>query len=276
MSTSLTPTELLDEAGELLDTCLEDPRIWHLEFGRVVSEGHLHIQGADAAELAGRERRRWSFREVAAQMTVMARVNGDEERLAKLEQIAERLVGNAEEAGYEGQDAEGFAEVWRGLAFSGLEEMERSGRPPRGERSADEAVARLIPTPEIEVAETNADKVILRAEQSWINPAEVGDLFERWLPLAEGQAQSVDAVARFAMIADREWQVGTGLAWVERTIAGEYGQVANSCWFLADWLGKLRSEQQLPADAANRWRRIVDGLTAAGDERAAKLQQTEE
>ena len=638
----------LDEVEELLDICLEDPRVWHLEFGRVVSEGQLHIQGADEPDLAGRERRRWSFREVAAQMTIMARVNGDEERLAKLEQIADSLVGNAREAGYEGEelaavegwaaslrsdnykagphegggiaiefeppeevesalrgslesisrtntvlrlrlkytkaqdrgapgddllddlelarslaenpdamgdlfapdaiaavaaaaivahargaivmhdeglswaagilieaavnpqvdqmsfestshgdgadrsagaalpllllpcfdqlgidptslqealsgcsqslfdevraaavcgyrglwsaecrDASGtgpcfheiaweivesglrdcrmgsweggrrgiaplkppygealaavptdsllsnrlvhplvatsdaclsnccvaerarslrgvlhaadrraarhwaeehyghfsehqralvarvlieqalagedgelhayvheflqtptalnqllrdlalaftydddlrprFAEVWRGLAVTALEEMEAGGRPTRGDRTADEAVARLIPTPEIEIAESDPDGVIVRAQEGWIEPAEITDLFERWLPLAEGRAQSVDAITRFSMTADPEWQVDTGLVWVERTIAGDYGAVANSCWFLAEWLGRLRTEQTMPPDVANAWRRIVDGLTAAGDVRAAKLQQAEE
>jgi len=638
----------LDGVGELLDSCLEDPRVWQLEFGRVVSEGHLHVQGADDSELAGRERRRWSFREVAAQMTIMARVNGDEERLAKLGQIADKLVCNAREEGYVGdelaavegwaaglrssnykaephegggiaiefeppeevasalrsslesisrtntvlglhlkytkaqdrsapgddllddlelarrlaenpdamgdffapdaiaavaaaaivahargaivvpdeglswaagvlieaavnpridqmsfestshgdgadrsagaalpllllpcfdqlgndptrlqealsgcgqslfdevraaavcgyrdlwsaecRDASGsgpcfheiaweivesglrdcrmgdweggrrgiaplkppygealaavptdsllsnrlvhplvatsdaclsnccvaewarslrgvlqaadrraarhwgeehyghfsehqralvarvliaqalagedgelhayvreflqtptalnqllrdlalaftyeddlrprFAEVWRGLAVTALEELEEGGRPTQGDRTADEAVARLIPTPEIEIAESDPDGVISRAQEGWIEPAGITDLFERWLPLAGGRAQSVDAITRFSMTADPEWQVNTGLVWVERTIAGAYEAIANNCWFLAEWLGRLRTEQTMPPDLANTWRRIVDGLTAAGDVRAAKLQQAEE
>lgn len=169
-----------------------------------------------------------------------------------------------------------FAEVWRGLAVAALDEIEAGTRPMVGDRTSDEAVAHLIPTPEINIAESDPDGVIAKAEEGWIEPAEIADLFERWVPLAAGRAQSVDAVTRFSMTAGPQWQADTGLAWVERTIAGAYETVANSCWFLVDWLGRLRTEQALPPDAANAWRRVVDSLAAAGDARAAKLQQAEE
>jgi hypothetical protein len=169
-----------------------------------------------------------------------------------------------------------FAEVWQGLVGAALNEMESGTRPMRGDRIPDEAVANLIPTPQIEIAESDPDGVIARAEAEWIEPAEITDLFERWVPLAEGRAPSVDAVTRFSMTADPQWQADTGLAWVERTIAGAYEDVANSCWFLAEWLGRLRTERELPPEVANTWRRVVDSLAAAGDLRAAKLQQAEE
>jgi hypothetical protein len=170
-----------------------------------------------------------------------------------------------------------LAKVWRELAIAALEEIESGAElPGGGERTTEEALAGLIPTPQIEMADSDPDRTIAKAEEGWVTPSEIEDLFERWLPLVEGEAPSVDAATRFAMTADSGWQMTVGLALVERTIAGKFGNVANSCWFLAEWLGRLQAEQSLQGNAANTWRRIVDGLAAAGDTRAAKLQQSDE
>ena len=106
----------LESADALLDNWLSDPRIWQLEFGRTVAEGTLHIQGSDDSQLVGRDRRRFSFRDVAAQMTVTARLEGDDERLTALGAIADQLISNAQAEGYAGEElaaVEGWAAGFR-------------------------------------------------------------------------------------------------------------------------------------------------------------------
>ena len=83
------------QAGDLLDGWLSRPEIWQLEAARAAGEGHLHVQGPDPADLPGRDRRRLSFREVAAGMTVQAVLDGDQDRLDVLASIADDLVDHA-------------------------------------------------------------------------------------------------------------------------------------------------------------------------------------
>jgi hypothetical protein len=42
------------------------------------------------------------------------------------------------------------------------------------------------------------------------------------------------------------------------------------------WLGEVRVAARPHKEATARWQRIIDGLAAAGDSQAAKLQQAEE
>jgi hypothetical protein len=68
----------------------------------------------------------------------------------------------------------------------------------------------------------------------------------------------------------------TGLEWAEALTVGCYAALAGRCWLLPRWLGTVRSTIQAGTDSTARWRRIVDGLAAAGDNRAAQLQLAEE
>jgi hypothetical protein len=98
----------LERAGSLLDPFLGEPLVWHLEFGRVVSEsGGL---AASSEGLVEPGRRTWSLREAASWLTVQA----DPARAEELHTVGEQLVARAlemeaaaaEEAGYAG-DTEG-------------------------------------------------------------------------------------------------------------------------------------------------------------------------
>jgi chromosome condensin MukBEF complex kleisin-like MukF subunit len=50
----------------------------------------------------------------------------------------------------------------------------------------------------------------------------------------------------------------------------------NGCGFFTDWLAGIHSREELLPEQARRWRRLVDGLTAADDHRAADPQRFEE
>lgn len=82
-------------AFDMLDAWLVRPDLWHLEFNRLASEGVLHVQGPDDESVVGRERRRYTFREAAAEMTLHAMTREDRDRLAELGHIADTLVENA-------------------------------------------------------------------------------------------------------------------------------------------------------------------------------------
>lgn len=85
----------LERVGNLLDPWLTRPEVWRLEFARAVVEGQLHVQGPDAPDLVGRDRRAFSLRDAAAHMTLRAMVNGDQGRLAGLAAVADELVRRA-------------------------------------------------------------------------------------------------------------------------------------------------------------------------------------
>ena len=106
-------------------------------------------------------------------------------------------------------------------------------------------------------------------------PYTFSELIKRWLPIARGQPEAADALIKLAWCASPAWQATTGLQWVEELIGGNFAAVADRCYYLTRWLGDVRTILPGEADAA-RWRRVVDGLAAAGDNRAAWLQQAEE
>jgi hypothetical protein len=122
---------------------------------------------------------------------------------------------------------------------------------------------------------TNFGATLEAARATWIAQDELEGYIERWLPFAEQEPMAVDAVVELAKCDGVAWQASRGLDLVERTIAGGYGQVAARTWQLTYWLKEVR-QLSLDAAATARWRRIVDGLAAAGDRRAAGLQAAEE
>ncbi len=88
-------TRRLDEAGDLLDPFLSDVTVWHLEIGRVTTEGAFSVRDREADTLVGQDKRRYSPHATVGWMVVNARVSGNESRLAELESVGERLLASA-------------------------------------------------------------------------------------------------------------------------------------------------------------------------------------
>jgi hypothetical protein len=82
----------LDPMGNDLDDFLAVPKIWCLEFGRVASEGRLHVQGPDPSIIRGSDRRTWTPHHVAMYQIVAAGQAGNTERLSQIRDIGRRLV----------------------------------------------------------------------------------------------------------------------------------------------------------------------------------------
>jgi hypothetical protein len=66
------------------------------------------------------------------------------------------------------------------------------------------------------------------------------------------------------------------LAWIETIIDGRYDLIANRLYYLEEWLGDLRNAGPIVAEVKYHYHRIIDGLAAAGDRAAIRLQQPDE
>ncbi|RXZ70265.1 hypothetical protein [Agromyces albus] len=140
----------------------------------------------------------------------------------------------------------------------------------------DYMVAALLPAPNARSGESDIDGVFLRARQNWLQPEAINGLAERWITLSRGEPKAVDAVIKFAKSSPPAWQVSVALTWIEQLIDGRFGQIANHLWYLEEWFTELRQSGLLTGSARTQYHRIVDGLAAAGDRAAVRLQQLDE
>ncbi|CAL9327768.1 hypothetical protein SUDANB43_07414 [Streptomyces sp. enrichment culture] len=167
--------------------------------------------------------------------------------------------------------------VWPLILTTTLDALD-AGATLRADNSrwAEYAIAALLPTPQLRTSDLNPDDTLNRANRDWLAPSAISDATERWLDRARGEAKAADTLARFARTTPSTWQYATGLPWLEHVIDGRYDAFANHCWNVTGWLTELR-ETGLPGTAAlSRWRRVVDGLAAAGDREAVELQRIDE
>ena len=165
--------------------------------------------------------------------------------------------------------------AWQPVMEAALDEMAATSDLPADRHWSPRALAGLIPAPESDLADADPDTSVKHARKSWPAPDTFSDLIKRWLPTARSQPEAADALIKLGWCTSPAWQATSGLHWVEELIDGNFAAVAGRCYYLTRWLGDLRPI--LPGDTGTaRWRRVVDGLAAAGDNRLARLQQAEE
>jgi hypothetical protein len=140
----------------------------------------------------------------------------------------------------------------------------------------DYLVASLLPTPSPQSWDRNIDDTLTRVRDSWIQPDVLEGLDERWLQLARWEPKAVDAIILFGRSAPLEWQTTTAFDWIERVIESRFDQIANHVYFLEEWLTDLRRAGVIEGEVRNAYHRIIDGLAAAGDRAAVRLQQLDE
>ena len=140
----------------------------------------------------------------------------------------------------------------------------------------DYMTAALLPTPNARSWDPDIDGTLARCRENWLQPEALGLLADRWLRLARWEAKAVDAVIKFAKGTPREWQTTVALTWIETIIDGRFDLIANHLWLLEEWLTELRSAGAIVGEVKNQYHRIVDGLAAAGDRAAVRLQQLDE
>ena len=134
----------------------------------------------------------------------------------------------------------------------------------------------LLPTPKARSSDPDIDGTLARCREDWLQPDALGKLADRWLRLARWEPKAVDGVIMFARSAPLRWQTTTALAWIESIVDGRYDLTANRLWLLEEWLMELRNSGVIVGGIKSRYHRIVDGLAAAGDRAAVRLQQLDE
>jgi hypothetical protein len=165
--------------------------------------------------------------------------------------------------------------TWRPLMAAVLTELEQDPRL-LDDHGQGIALGSLLPAPDLRLADASPNATMKHAEQTWEAPDTFADLIGRWLPIAQGQPSATDGLARLARCGALTWQATTGLEWTETQIGGRYPAIARRSFQLPAWLADIRPHLPDDGEATPRWRRIIDGLAAGGDSRAARLQQAEE
>jgi hypothetical protein len=177
---------------------------------------------------------------------------------------------------YDAEVRRALPAVWPVVLRTTLDAID-GGADLHGNRHwVDYAVGALLPTPQLRTADTNPDNTLDVARADWLAPEALDRLADRWIALATCEPRAADAVAQYARTTPSTWQTTTGLTWLERIINNRHEGFANRCWFVTNWLTELRETITLDTDRLSQWRRIVDGLAAAGDSRAVDLQRIDE
>ena len=140
----------------------------------------------------------------------------------------------------------------------------------------DYMTAALLPTPNARSSDPDIDGTLAGCRENWLQPEALGKLADRWLRLARWEPKAVDAVIKFAKGASLEWQRSDALNWIESIIDGRFDLIANHLWLLEEWLTELRNVGAITGEVRSHYHRLIDGLAAAGDRAAVRLQQLDE
>lgn len=177
---------------------------------------------------------------------------------------------------YDDQSRQFIREFWPWVLETALDVV-GDGAALRSEHHwFDYLVAAMIPTPSPHSWDPDIDGTFARSRKNWIQPEDLAGLTQRWLQLARWEPKAVDAVIKFGKSAPKAWQTTVALDWVETIIDGCYDLMANRLYYLEEWLSELRNAGLILDEVKNKYHRIVDGLAAAGDRAAVRLQQLDE
>ncbi|AXH94726.1 ATP-binding protein [Micromonospora aurantiaca] len=98
----------------------------------------------------------------------------------------------------------------------------------------------------------------------WIDPAQLTDLVDQWLPVGKGEARCVDALIRLVRKLPIEEQATRGLAWVEDLCIQHDQVTVNQSWSSNEWLTAIRAEVE-EHGTLPQWQALVDALVVAGN-----------
>lgn len=157
--------------------------------------------------------------------------------------------------------------VWPAL-FDHVVELAEARSELQHVRFGESPLAAVIPMPSYETGylhrEYEGDPI------RWADPAALAPQIERWIPVAAGQPETVDALAHLLSAREGARQAAQpGLPWMEKLVMADPEQIANRSFLLPEWLERVRPSAA--EELLKSWHRMVDALTVAGDHRVARL-----
>jgi hypothetical protein len=167
-----------------------------------------------------------------------------------------------------------LARVWPDL-MDLLLGLVGSGHDVRTARySGRRAFAALVPRRNPPRRSTKIEALMQAATEGWPSLSSIASQVQRWLPLAAGHPESVDALVGFLDTQPTTVQLQPGLEWIMALVGADFAGIANRAHFLPAWLQRIREHALRDPDSAKAYQRLVDGLAAANDGAARRLQMT--
>lgn len=192
------------------------------------------------------------------------------------EAVAEFLDDAGRVATYDAEFRADLAATWPALADQLLDAVDACVLVHDRDYLGHDALANVIASPQIRIAETNIDVVLDAARARWISLDEARPRIERWLPHAVGCGRCVDGLIQFLRTTPIGTQAHDGLAWVRQLVEGNGQAISTRSYFIIDWLTDLRNSGLLVGADRPPYQVVVDALASAGSRRAAELQALEE
>ena len=190
--------------------------------------------------------------------------------------LYELLYDLCELATYDDKLRASLPVVWPFAMATLFDEFDAGAYPHDDRRDSSRAISQMLPHPVLSLTDRDSKASIDNANSDWIDPDLLAGLVARWIPLARGSPECVDALVALVRTGAPTWQASIGLGWVNNLIEGSFKQIAGQSFYLTDWLQDLRSAGHLDARASTTAQQIVDGLAMHGDMRAVALQRAEE
>ncbi|GCD99267.1 serine protease [Embleya hyalina] len=163
--------------------------------------------------------------------------------------------------------------IWPSVMRTALDAIDAGADPLKGALRGRSAIAGLIPHPQLDSASENPSAALQAAAREWIDPETLGPLIARWMPIARGTPEAVDALIGLIETTSEPWQAATGLQWIDELIGDNHAAVASRSWRLVPWLEGLSASSHVRPPSRVRLQHLVDGLATHGDSRAAALQR---
>jgi hypothetical protein len=99
----------------------------------------------------------------------------------------------------------------------------------------------------------------------WVRAEDLVELIDDWLPIARGEAKSVDALIGILRKLPEEAQVTRGVRWVSGLCIQDERVTVNQSWLLNSWLKEIRRTAEEIGEL-DEWQMLVDSLVVAGNE----------
>jgi hypothetical protein len=131
----------------------------------------------------------------------------------------------------------------------------------------DNALAELVPNPAYGWGYLTLERA--GEPQRWRDLLAWSPQVDRWLSVAVGNRQSIDALVVAVRELEKSDQTDTGLKWIERIVQGD-GDGRAKTFTLPEWLRERQGDLN-GAEQEARWQRVVDILVISGDNRVADL-----